>query len=69
MKAYRIETREESKWEWGFWGLYFFSWLSLLVIGTILDIMILGWIALLVVFSIYLIINFDLKGYAIKRKK
>jgi len=68
MKAYRIEPREEVKWEWGFWAFYGFSFLALLVIGTIIDKP-LSWIAIGLYVLICLIIMFDVVGYKIRRKK
>lgn len=69
MKAYRFELREEPKWVWGFFALYFFTVFVGMVIGGVLDEPLL--IIIFCVFSvlILLIIHYDFIGYKIRRKK
>lgn len=69
MKAYRFEPREETKWQWGFWGLYGFSWLVTTIIGVILDKPLISWIGLAICILMVLIISVDFVGYKIRRKK
>ena len=68
MKAYRFELREKIKWEWGFWALYGFSFLSLVGIGAILEKPIISWTACIVVLLVLMIIHIDFIGYKIRRK-
>jgi len=69
MKAYRIEFREEIKWEWGFWAFYFFLLSIGLVISLQMEEPLLNWIICIFAILILLIIGFDIVGYKIRRKK
>ena len=69
MKAYRFEGREERKWQWGFWAFYYFTVLVSVVLGSVLEKPLLTGIMCGFCILIYLIINVDLVGYKIRRKK
>lgn len=69
MKAYRFETREETKWQWGFWAFYFFNVSVGMVIGSVMDEPLLTWIVCIFAILILLIIVYDIVGYKIRRRK
>ena len=69
MKAYRFELREEIKWQWGFWGLYGFSYISLVVIAVLIDRPLMSWVGMILCLLMLLIISLDIVGYKIKRKR
>ncbi len=69
MKAYRIESRKEEEWAWGFNMLYYFNLLLWLVISIMLERIILYLVIVLFGMIIHFIVFYDLVGYKVGDSK
>ena len=67
MKAYRFESREEPKWQWGFWALYCFILLHFMMFTIITGERFAQIVASIFVILMLLIVYVDFVGHKIRK--